>query len=170
MTLGGPGQCAAGQHANADHADAGLMSAVEQKTIILCRIALRQRLAGGRIEHVVDDLGAIDDARVDDLVQCRGVAGRGDAQEADHAFLAQPLERRHQLVEHLSDAERFAAAVHRDHVVQVKDVHPLHAQSPQAALEGFGHGIRDPPELRSGQPHLGADDGIFGLQFLEGAA
>ncbi len=84
--------------------------------------------------------------------------------------MAQPLERGHHLVEHLSDAERFAAALGRDGVVQVKNVHPLHAEPPQAALEGFGYRLVDAGEIGGGQPHLGADDCAFGLELPERAA
>jgi hypothetical protein len=40
---------------------------------------------------------------------------------------AQPLERRHHITEHLSDAERFPAARFGDRIVQVEDVDPVEA-------------------------------------------
>jgi hypothetical protein len=74
MTLGRARQRAAGQHADAHDADAGGRGRIEQPSIILRRIARRQ-FAGRRwIEHVVDDLRAVEDARIDHLMQCRGVA------------------------------------------------------------------------------------------------
>ena len=102
VTLGRARQRAAGKHADAHDADAGRLGVIEQSSIILCRIILRQCLGGGWIEHVVDDLGAVEGARVNHLMQCRRVADRGDPEEANLALLTQALERRHHVAEHLS--------------------------------------------------------------------
>jgi hypothetical protein len=46
--------------------------------------------------------------------------------------LAQPLERRHYLAEHLRGAERFTAAGPGDGIMQVEDVDAIAAQPRQA--------------------------------------
>ena len=61
-------------------------------------------------------------------MQRRRVADRGESKETGLALLAQPLERRHYLTEHLSDAERFPAAGLGDRIVQVEDVDPIEVQ------------------------------------------
>ena len=66
--------CAAGQHADAHHANAGCRGMIEQSSVILGRIVHRQILGGRRIEHVVDDLGAVESACINHAMQCRRVA------------------------------------------------------------------------------------------------
>ena len=127
MTLGRSGQRAAGEHADADDADAGRPGMIEQPSIILCRIIRRQPGGRGRIEHIVDHLSAVEGARVDHLMQRRRVADCGEPKKTRLALLAQPLERRHHVTEHLSDAECFPAAGFSDRIVQVEDVDPIEA-------------------------------------------
>jgi hypothetical protein len=57
-------------------------------------------------------------------MQRRRVADCGEPKKARLALLAQPLERRHHIAEHLSDAERFPAAGLGDRIMQVKDGRP----------------------------------------------
>jgi len=127
MTLGRSGQRAASEHADADDADTGCPGMIEQPSIILCRIIRRQLGGRGRIEHIVDHLSAVEGARIDDLRQGRRVADCGEPKKARLALLAQPLERRHYITEHLSDAERFPAAGLGDRIVQVEDIDPIEA-------------------------------------------
>jgi hypothetical protein len=62
-------QRSAGEHADADDADAGGLGVIEQPSIILCRKVCRLSRGGGWIEHVVNHLSAVEDARVDHLMQ-----------------------------------------------------------------------------------------------------
>ncbi len=127
MTVGRSGQRAAGEHADADDADAGRHGVIEQPSIILCRIIRRQLGGRGRVEHIVHHLSTVEDARVDHLMQRRRVADCGEPKETCLALLTQPLERRHHITEHLSDAERFPAPALGDRIVQVEDVDPIEA-------------------------------------------
>src|SRR5262245_62018772 len=113
MTRGRSGQRAAGEHADADDADAGRSGMIKQPSIILRRIIRRQPGGSGRIEHIVDHLRAVEGARVDHLMQRRGVADCGEPKKTCLALLTQPLERGHHITEYLSDAERFPAASRR---------------------------------------------------------
>src|SRR5262249_30453031 len=49
-------------------------------------------------------------------------------------------------------------------------VHPIHRQSGQASLQGFAYRNPDAPEVGGWEPHLGADDCVFGLELLKNAA
>jgi hypothetical protein len=100
---------------------------VEQPCIILCRIIRRQLGGRGGVEHIVDRLRAVEGARVDHLMQRRRVADCGEPKETRLALLAQPLERRHHVTEHLSNAESLPAAGLGDRIVQVEDVDPIEA-------------------------------------------
>ena len=60
-------------------------------------------------------------------MQRRGVADGGEPEKTRLALLAQPLERRHHITEHLSDAERFPAARLGDRIVQMEDIDPVEA-------------------------------------------
>src|SRR5262245_34935627 len=110
MALGRAGERAAGEHADADDADAGRPGTIEQPSVILCRIIRRQRGGRGRVEHVVDHLSAVEDARVDHLMQRRRVADCGEPEETRLALLAQLLERGHYLTETMAVAVGICAA------------------------------------------------------------
>ena len=58
-------------------------------------------------------------------MQRRRVADCGKPEETRLARLAQAIERRHHVIEHLSDTECFPAATHGDRIVQVEDVDPI---------------------------------------------
>ena len=103
-------------------------------------------------------------------MQRRGVADRRDPEEADLALLAQPLERRHHLVEHLPDAQRRSAAGLGNRIVQMKDVDPVKPQPRQTAFERRRDGVGNAAELAGRQPDLGADDRVGRLQLLQNAA
>ena len=47
--------------------------------------------------------------------------------DPSQSVLAQALERRHHITEHLSDAERFPAARLGDRIVQMEDIDPVEA-------------------------------------------
>ena len=111
MPLRHAAQRAAGQHANADDADAGGLRMVEHPAVVLRRIARRQRLGRTRVQHVVADLRGDEGARVDHLMQRRRIADRGDAGKPQLALLAQLLERRHHLVQHRLRRQRLTAAI-----------------------------------------------------------
>ncbi len=103
-------------------------------------------------------------------MQCRRIAERRDPEEADLPLLAQALERRHHLVEHLPDAERRSAAVLGDRIVQMKDVDPVKTQPRQTAFERCRDGIVNAAELAGRQPDLGADGHVGRFQLLQNAA
>ena len=103
-------------------------------------------------------------------MQRRRVADGGKPEEARLALLAQPLERRHHVIEHLSDAERFPAAGLGDRIVQVEDVDPIEAQSRQTAFERLRHGVGNAAEVAARQPDLGADDHVGRFELLQDAA
>ena len=92
------GQSPGGQNANADHPNPGLLCVFEQAAVILRRIVWRQRGGSRRIQHVVADLGAVDQLGVNDLMQRRRLANRGNPQEPGLARLAQRLEGRNDFV------------------------------------------------------------------------
>ena len=58
-------------------------------------------------------------------MQRRRVTDCSEPKKPRLALLAQLLERRHYVIEHLSDAERFPAAGLGDRIVQVEDVDPV---------------------------------------------
>jgi hypothetical protein len=103
-------------------------------------------------------------------MQRRAVADCGKPQKTRLAMLPQPLECRHDVIEHLSNAERFGAAGLGDRIVQVEDVDPLAAQSRQAAFERFRHGVGNAAEVAARQPDLGADDRVGRFEPLQDAA
>ena len=170
MALARAGQCATGQHPNAHYADAGGLCVLEQPPVVLRRIVRRQRCGGRGIEHVVADLGTVEDPRIDHLVQRRGIADRRDSQEARLAALALTLEGRHQFFEDLPNAERVAAAIHGNGIVKVKDVDPLQTQPLQASVKRRTDGVGNAGEIEGSQPYLRANDCVGGFQFLENAA
>src|ERR671936_3165480 len=110
MTLGRAGQRAAGEDTDADDADTGRHSMIEEPSIILCWVILRQCSGRGRVEHIVHYLSAVECARVNDLMQRPRVADCGKSKETPLALLAQPLERRHHVTEPLAHAQRLPAA------------------------------------------------------------
>ena len=170
MTLGRSGQRAAGQHADADDADAGRLRMFEQPSMILSWIVCRQRGGRGRIEHIVHHLSAVEDARVDHLMQRRCVADCGEPKKTRLALLPQPLECRHDISEHLSDTERFTAAGFGDRIVQVEDIDPIEAKSRQTAFERLRHGLGNAAEFAARQPDLGADGHVGRFEPLQNAA
>src|SRR6266481_362868 len=111
-----------------------------------------------------------EDARVDHLVERRGVADCGDSEEPRLALPPQPVECGHHVLQDLPGAQRLAAAHERDGIMQMEDVHPLHAQALQAPFERSAYGVLDPAEIAGRQADLGADDGVGGLQPSEHAA
>ena len=103
-------------------------------------------------------------------MQCGGVAECRYPEEANLPLLAQPLERRHHLVEHLPDAERRSAAVLGNRIVQMKDVDPVKPQPRQTALERCPDGVINAAKLAGRQPDLGADDDVGRFQLLQNPA
>src|SRR5260370_22509502 len=89
---------------------AGCLGVIEQSSIILCRIVRRQFLGGRWIEHVVDDLSAVEGACINHLMQCRRVAYCRNPEEASLPLLTQALERWHHVVEHLAHAQPQSAS------------------------------------------------------------
>src|SRR6266436_379185 len=98
---------------------------IEQSSIILCRIVRRQFLGGRWIEHVVDDLSAVEDARIDHLMERRGVAYCRHPEETNLPLLTQALEGWYHVAEHLSDAQRRSASCLGNRIMQVKDIDPV---------------------------------------------
>ena len=103
-------------------------------------------------------------------MQCRRVAERRNPEETNLALLAQALERRHHLVEHLPDAQRRSAAVLGNRIVQMKDVDPVKPQPRQAAFERCRDGVGNAAELAGRHPDLGADGDVGRFQLLQNAA
>lgn len=103
-------------------------------------------------------------------MQRRGVADGREPEEARLALLAQPLERRHHLAEHLPDAERCPAARLGDRVVEVDDVDPLELQARETGFERLGDGVGDAAEVAGGHPHLGADRHVGRFELLQDPA
>ncbi len=100
MAVLGAAQSTGGEHTNGDHAHVGGLGMRQKIAEIMRRIPRRNCCPGARVQHVVADLGGVEDAGIGNLVQCRCVADRGDAVKPGLALLAQPLERRHDLAEH----------------------------------------------------------------------
>src|SRR5262249_61399089 len=92
------GKGAAGQTADTHHANAGGSSMVEQPGIVLSRTICRYRSGSRWIEHVVDNLGTVEDACIDYLMQRRGIADRGDPQETRLPLVAQFLKGGHHVI------------------------------------------------------------------------
>ena len=147
MALGRSGQRAAREDADADHADVCRARMIEQPSIVLRRIVRRQSAGSGRVEHVIDHLRAVEDARIDHLMQRRRIADGSQPKETRLALLAQAIEGRHHLAQCLRNAECFSAALLGDRVVQVEDIDPFELQACQAGFERLGYGICDAPEL-----------------------
>ncbi len=103
-------------------------------------------------------------------MQRRGIADRSEPETTHLAVLLQPLECRHHLTEHLRRAERFAAAVFADRIVQMQNVDPIEPHAREAGFKRYRHGIADAAELRAAQPHLGADEHAGGFEALQHAA
>ncbi len=103
-------------------------------------------------------------------MQCRGVADCREPEETNLALLAQALERRHHVAEHLLDAQRRSATRPGDRIVQVKDVDPVKTQSRQTAFERRRDGVGNAAELAGRQPDLGADGHVGRFQLLQDAA
>ena len=110
MALLGAAQRAAGEHADDDDAHVGGL----QRGRADCRNPAPDsppaRPRRARVQQIVADLRGVEDAGIDDPVQRGGLADRGDAEKAAFALLAQPLEGRHDLVEHDVGGEIRAAA------------------------------------------------------------
>src|SRR5260370_26757715 len=104
---------------------AGCLGVIEQSSIILCRIVRRQCVGGRWIEHVVDDVSAVEGACIDHLMQRRRVAYCRNPEETNLPLLTQALEGWYHLAEHLSDAQRQSASCLGNRIVQMKDVDPV---------------------------------------------
>ena len=128
-----------------------------------------QRLARGRIEHVVDDLRAGECAGADDLVQRRRVPDRCQPGKADLALPAQLLEGRHDLIHDLLHAERRSATGRSDVIVQVKDVDAIHLQAREAGIERFDDRVGN-AAFAGRQADLGADHHARRLELAQDAA
>jgi hypothetical protein len=165
VPLLGAAERAAGQHADVDDAHIGGFCVRQQIAEILRREAGRHRRARARVQQVVADLGGVEDMGIDDPVQRRSVAGRGDPEEADFALLPQPLEGRHDLIEHCVGAEIGARGRADNRVVELEEVDPLHLQTIEAGFQRGGDRGADLAALGGRQPHLGADISV-GLQRL----
>ena len=97
-------------------------------------------------------------------MQRRGVADRGEPEETRLALLAQPLERRHHLAEHLSDAERFAAA--GSVIALCRWKMSTRSRRSRARLPSSDrHGIGDAAEIGGRQPDLVPTTALAGLSF-----
>jgi hypothetical protein len=103
-------------------------------------------------------------------MQRLSVADRGQSEKTGLALLAQPLERRHHLLEHLRDTERLAAAILCDRIMQVEDVDPLAPQPREARFERLRYGVGDAAERGARQPDFCADDRARGFEGLQDAA
>src|SRR6185312_15959191 len=161
---------AARQNANCDDAGAGFRRVLEKAAVVLPGIVRRQRFRRGWIEHVVDDLRAVEGAGIDDLLQRPRVADRGEAEKPRLALLAQFLESGHHLAEPLRDAERGTAAGVSDRIVQVKDIDVVPAQAFEAVLERLRDRIANASGIAWRQPDLGANHDIGRLERLQDAA
>ena len=170
MTFDDPRQSAAGQNPDADHADTRRLRMIEETAIILCREICRHAARGRGVEHIVNHLRAIEEARVDDLLERVRVSDGGKAEELHLALPPQPVERGHHLVEHLPNAQRFLPAFRRDRVVQIKDAHALEAEASQASFQRFGNGVADATEVLRRQSDLGAHNDARGSQLGEHSA
>src|ERR1700746_5803 len=98
------------------------------------RIARRHCRPGARIEQIVADLRSIERTRIDDLVQRRGVADRGDAVEADLALLAQAPEGRPDFAGYDLGRHVAVAAVPGDMVVKLEQIDLVELEALQARL------------------------------------
>ena len=160
MTLLGPADRAAGEHADDDNAEIGGLRVAEEVAVILRRIAGRQRSSRARVEEIEARLRAIEAARVDDLMERGGRAIGGDAEIAQLPLVAQLLERRHNLVEHGVGGEIGARGGADDGIVELVEVDPLQLQALQAGVERGGDRGADLAAFGRRQPHLGADTAI----------
>ncbi len=102
-------------------------------------------------------------------MQRLGFTVRGDADEPAFSLRAQPLEGRHDLVEHRIGAETRALCRLDDRVVKLEQIDALELQPLQAGLERSGDRLADTARLGRRQAHLRADIDI-GLQRLQDAA
>ena len=97
-------------------------------------------------------------------MQRRRIANGRNPQEARFAGSAQGLERGGDFFQDLLNAHALAAAIDRDRVVQMEDVHVVHAQPPQAGVHRAGDLGRDATECAAGHAHFRADNRVGGLQ------
>src|SRR5262249_21683437 len=111
-----------------------------------------------RIEDVVADLGRMEDAGIDHAMDGRRVPERSDPEEAYLAVLSQSLERRDDAFEHGRRVER--AAVRREQVVQLEEIHVVQTESPTARLQRFRDRAGDPPAILELETELGAEDDV----------
>src|SRR6202035_1505995 len=158
------------EHPDAHYSNAGCLGVIEQSSIILRRIVRRQFLGGRWIEHVIDDLSAVEGACINHLMQCRRVPYCGNPEETSLPLLTQTLERWYHVAEHLSDAQPRSASCLGNCIVQVKDVDPVNPQSRQTAFERHCYGVGNAVELAGWQPDLGADGHVGWFQLLQNAA
>src|SRR6516165_991266 len=137
---------------------------IEQPPIILCRIIWRQLGGRGGIEHVVDNLSAVEDARFDHLTQRSGVADRRKSKET--VLPARVLARVwHHLVEHLPDAERFSAAP----MCRWKTSTRSSAIAPNCLRATLSR-CRNVPEVLAPQPDLSAHHHVGRFELLRDRA
>ena len=93
----------------------------------------------------------------------RRVADSSKPEKACLALLAQPLECRHDLTEHLLDAECFPATSLANRIVQMEDVNPITAQSHQAVFERRRHSVGNLAETGARQSNFRANDRVGGF-------
>src|SRR5262252_5184344 len=86
-----PAQRAGGEHADGDDTHRSRTRMRQEIAEIMRRKARRDCRPGAGIEQVIADLRGVEDARVRDLVQRRGVADRCNAIETGLSLLAQAL-------------------------------------------------------------------------------
>ena len=96
-------------------------------------------------------------------MQRGGLAVRGDAEKAELALRAQPLEGWDDLVEHGLRGEIGAPRRADDRVVELEQINRVALHPLEASLERGGDRLADLAALGRRQPHLGADIAI-GLQ------
>ena len=154
MAFGHAGQRTAGQHADADDADAGLLRVVEQPPVVLRRIVRRQRHRGRRVQHVVADLGAVE--APESITWCSAAVSPTAVMPRNRVL---PCSRSVWNAGTTSSstccgAEALAAAVRGDGVVQVEDVDVVHAEPPQAAVQRRRDGAAMRPNSAGGSRTL----------------
>src|SRR5262245_59481646 len=154
----GPAERSGRQDPDPDGADGRFARPIEQAPEIMSVKAARQRGPRARIEQVVADLGRMEDARLDDAMDGRGVTEGGDPEEANLALPSQSIERRYDTLEHGCRVE--GAAISRAGVVQLEEIHAVQTEPSEARFERFRDRVGDSAPVVELEAELGAEDDV----------
>jgi hypothetical protein len=113
------------QHPDANNADSCSPGSFQNVSEVLRGKARHELAPGAGIKWIVDHLGGVDCASVNDLMEGISVTDRRNAEEANLALALQALERRYHFLQHGLGRNRIAAGIARNIIMELEEIDSL---------------------------------------------